>query len=129
MSAVFSGAPLFAAGPYHALRIWTVSFERRHPLFPKNGAAFLSLTYFVLVVTVLMPLLIYAFKTNWHMSKYLFAAAISIMLALLFRTLDHHPWTAVLPMGSHFLWHIFGALTCHFLFYYVYYNKPIPRRD
>lgn len=77
----------------------------------------INVSYSIMGLLVLGPILIQLVKTGFANVKWVGMALASFALAILFRTAD--PW-AWLPMGTHFLWHTFGALTCHFLFVYIY---------
>ncbi len=80
-----------------------------------------TFSYAIMGVYILIPLLIYLKRTHWaHARFFLFALGL-FATALVSRMIDK--WSvaiALLPMGTHFLWHTFGALACHSLFAYVY---------
>lgn len=75
-----------------------------------------TLGYLTLAVPCALPIL-------WHVKvqKYVHLKSVIIPLlligcALIARSLDAHPMVQqVLPMGTHWVWHSLGALTCHFL--------------
>lgn len=75
---------------------------------------FMSLGYPLLASLVLAPLFISLRKENWREFKYLFYAIVCVSLAITLRFLDKTSVMDFLPMGSHFLWHTLGALTCHY---------------
>ncbi len=79
-----------------------------------------SMGYFVLVVSVLLPLYFYARSLQWRSIHLPLWALGTVLAALLLRTLDQHPMMDVFPMGTHFLWHLLGALTCHLMALYVF---------
>lgn len=75
---------------------------------------FLSLGYPLLAVCILTPLFISLRNKKKEELKNLFAAVVCVTMAITLRFLDKTHATDFLPMGSHFLWHTMGALTCHF---------------
>jgi hypothetical protein len=88
---------------------------------------FLSLGYPLLVTSVLFPLLLSLRQKKIQDLRYLFYALVCIVAAITLRFLDKTSAMDFLPMGSHFLWHIMGALTCHFFTLYNYKNPPMLR--
>jgi hypothetical protein len=85
-----------------------------------NGHLRANVNYAVLGLTVLIPTYLMLLKIkfqNWHIVA---MAIASFCLALFFRVADH--W-AILPMGTHFLWHTFGAVAGNFMFLFMYRTK------
>lgn len=76
-----------------------------------------NLSYAILGLTVLTPLVLYMRKTQYRYAKEPILALVSFALALSFRISDK---MVDLPMGTHFLWHTFGAFTAFFLLQYMY---------
>lgn len=73
------------------------------PLLRMNSAYFLrGLAFFAPVVMVLV-------KTRFQGAKFIFGGLIAFALALTCRLIDLET-TALLPMGTHFLWHAFTGL-------------------
>lgn len=77
----------------------------------------INVSYSIMGLLVLSPIIIQLIKTRFFGVQWVGIAFGCFALAILFRTADPEGW---LPMGTHFLWHIFGALTCHFMFWYIY---------
>lgn len=80
-----------------------------------------SLFYVLLAVAILLPafILTRVFPTL-DRSPLLWAISL-ITIAISFRVLDFQPQVlAVFPMGTHFLWHIFGALAGHNLIRFIF---------
>jgi hypothetical protein len=79
----------------------------------------LTVHYAAMAALVLLPIGLYLGRTHWRHASWVLAAMASIGLALAGRLLDSHE-PALLPMGTHFLWHGFGALStlllCEFVF-------------
>ncbi|BDD08779.1 hypothetical protein FUAX_12110 [Fulvitalea axinellae] len=76
-----------------------------------------NLTYFIQFMIVLLPTVLVLKKTRFKYSVYVFVASGSFALALFFRIADPWGW---IPMGTHFLWHVFGACACQMMFVYIY---------
>lgn len=76
-----------------------------------------NLAYTLLALTILVPLLAVVFKSNGKHAKWVVIAMLSFCFALGFRMADPFGW---LPMGTHFLWHLFGAFACHAMFVYIF---------
>ncbi len=79
-----------------------------------------TIGYICLAVPVLLPILIDLVKTKGIFLKWFLTPFFLLIIALFFRIIDSSPWVQThLPIGTHWLWHIFGALTCHFLLVYM----------
>ena len=48
------------------------------------------------------------------------AALIVFAVAAWFRTIDLNAPVSFLPMGTHWLWHIFGAIAVHLFILYIH---------
>lgn len=92
--------------------------------FVTRTNSLMSLSYLILAASVLAPLIIYIYKEPKKHLMPLLMSVVCITLAITLRTLDRNSMVEFLPMGSHFLWHTFGALTCHFLIKYIYEKQP-----
>ena len=80
----------------------------------------ISISYGLLGMVILVPTIFYMIKTKWVKSRIVLYALISFFLALIFRLTDMEGW---LPMGTHFLWHTFGALAANFMFAYIFLTR------
>lgn len=76
-----------------------------------------NLNYSVMALLILIPTALLLWKTRFYAGKWIGYGLGTFVIALTCRMLDP---LALLPMGTHFLWHTFGALACHSLFMYVY---------
>jgi hemolysin III len=76
-----------------------------------------NVSYLLLGLLVLIPTFWTLAKFRFWGWKFIAFALISFGLAVFFRYADK--WE-LLPMGTHFLWHTFGAIACHLMFSYVY---------
>lgn len=81
-----------------------------------------SLGYAMMGVIVVIPLIIYLYKTNFRGGKFIFLALLAFSIAVFSRAFD---LKSTLPMGSHFLWHLSGALATIFMFLYVWGEEKI----
>lgn len=81
----------------------------------------ISFGYFVTALTVIIPFVWYAYKTQWKNAELILYGFLIFGLAVLFRTLDNI--VVLLPMGTHWLWHSFGALAVFLLLLYIYKDK------
>lgn len=90
-----------------------------------NGHQNININYALMAITVLVPIFLFLRKKKFQ-NGYLVVGAFSAFLcALLFRIVDYDKW---LSMGTHFLWHLFGAAACHLLFLFVY-RSFIPAKE
>jgi hypothetical protein len=76
-----------------------------------------SLNYGVMVSMIVLPLLALLIKTRWRNGWLVGGAFVAFSLALFFRIVDTE---ALLPMGTHFLWHTFGAIATSLMLLYIY---------
>lgn len=76
-----------------------------------------NVSYALLALTVLSPTFILLVKTNFKAGAWVASALGSFVLALFFRIAD--TWE-ILPMGTHFLWHLFGATAAMAMLQYTY---------
>ncbi len=81
------------------------------------GPFMVNVGYVFLASVVVVPSTIWAKRTNFFAIKSLIWAVILFVIALSFRILDKY---YLLPMGTHFLWHVFGGLSSHAIIEYIY---------
>jgi hemolysin III len=93
-----------------------VNFGFRKLSLPRGFA--ISVGYAITALSVLTPFFLYAYKTQWKNVRFLLIGMLIFTLAITFRTLDGK--VVLLPMGTHWLWHIFGGIAVFFLLYYIY---------
>jgi hypothetical protein len=61
------------------------------------------------------------YKSEFKFGIYVLFAFLSFVIALFFRIADH--WE-ILSIGTHFLWHTFGAIAGNFMLLYIHhYNQ------
>lgn len=83
-----------------------------------------SVGYIATALGLLLPIITYFYTTKMHHWGYILFAFLSFGLAISFRILDNFVY--ILPMGTHWLWHTFGALSVFFLMNYIYNEKLTP---
>ncbi|GAA4340876.1 hypothetical protein GCM10023149_52660 [Mucilaginibacter gynuensis] len=76
-----------------------------------------SVNYGVMVLMIVLPLLMVLIKTRWRNVWLVAGAFIAFGFALFFRIID--TW-AIIPIGTHFLWHTFGAIATSLIFLFIY---------
>ena len=94
-------------------------FYARQQMMQGNMQLFININYAVLAGIVLLPVLGYLISTSFKSGKWVGFALLSFIFALMFRVSDKWGW---LPqgIGTHFLWHTFGAIACFCMFKYIY---------
>lgn len=78
-------------------------------------------SYGILAAFILIPLSMALSKTKFLYWYYPTTALVAFALALTFRLGDREQWLE--PIGTHFLWHTFGAIACHAMFSYLFHFK------
>lgn len=84
----------------------------------------INVSYFTTGVIVALPLLIILYKTKFRNIGTVLGAIIPFVLALGFRQLDASD-VPFLPMGTHFLWHVFSAIGAYFMLKYLYILREV----
>ena len=74
------------------------------------GQLRINLSYASLAVIVLTPMALVLFRTRFRYVGWVVAGVISFTIAWFFRLVDPRSG-GTLPMGSHWLWHTFGAIS------------------
>ncbi|MDT0685298.1 ceramidase domain-containing protein [Autumnicola psychrophila] len=77
-----------------------------------------SMNYVGTALGLLLPIINYLFKTDFHHFLQILFALLSFSVAVSFRAMDKH--MDDLEMGTHWLWHTFGALSVYFLMEFIY---------
>lgn len=77
-----------------------------------------NLFYLTVAISTLVPILWLQIKTNYKFGRRFIFALVCFLCALLFRYLDGFR-PPLLPMGTHFLWHTFGAVATFFIMDYM----------
>src|SRR5215467_15628202 len=88
---------------------------------PISGALRINLSYASLAILILTPIALVLIRTRFRHGGWVVAGLISFAIAWFFRLVDREPeMVAHLPMGTHWLWHTFGALSTVFVVEYFY---------
>jgi hypothetical protein len=96
-----------------------------HWQLPRQWA--INLSYAMLALLILTPLVVVVVRTKMVHAGWLITAVLSFAIAWLCRIAD--TWRPpLLPMGTHWLWHTFGALTTALLAEYLYLVSPLNLR-
>lgn len=82
-----------------------------------------NVSYAIVGIFTVSAVFLLLSRTRFRHFRSIVYALTAFALALFFRIAD--PW-ALLPVGTHFLWHTFGALSCHFIFQYTYKLNEYP---
>jgi hemolysin III len=77
----------------------------------------INIGYVQMALFIVIPVVWVLALSRWVNSRWVALSLGSFALAVLFRSVDRFHW---LPMGTHFLWHVFGALAGHYLMEYIY---------
>jgi Ceramidase len=80
----------------------------------------IALGYGFLAGLIIIPMLIVAKRDKWRNVSLIISALLIFSLALYFRTIDSTIGKAILPMGTHFLWHLLGGTAVFLLFQFMY---------
>ncbi len=90
------------------------STQSKHPDFAQN------LNYGIMGAMLLFPLGIVLARNHWREWRLILLAFSTFGIALFFRVADS--WK-IISTGTHFLWHIFGAIATLSLFLFIYREK------
>lgn len=86
----------------------------------------INISYASMGMIVLFPIVWYLAKTNFKDYRFVLFAILSFIMALFFRWSDKFAW---LPVGTHFLWHIFGLIAVQLMLKFVYFsNERSPKK-
>ena len=106
-----------------ALLIFVAFVTGLHYLFPKHDIQLMiSLNYIVMVLMIVLPLMLLLWKMNWNNWQLVFWAFTAFIVAIGFRVEDKYTSLAI---GTHFLWHIFGAIATSMIFLFIYRVKRL----
>lgn len=79
----------------------------------------INVSYLCLAILIVMPIVLALIRTRFRHAGWIYTAGACFAIAWIFRIADTFP-PPLLPMGTHWLWHTFGALTTASLSAYVY---------
>jgi hemolysin III len=76
--------------------------------------------YITMALVILLPTILYLRSRKFKHGHYVLFALFSFITAIFFRFVDHYGW---IESGTHFLWHVFGAIACQFMFLFLYWTN------
>jgi hypothetical protein len=79
----------------------------------------INTAYFISGCMIFIPAIIFLYRTRFTGFGYLILAVVMFLIALLFRYTDNVLDISFLPMGTHWLWHLFCGLGAMPLSYYL----------
>lgn len=82
-----------------------------------------SAGYIGTVLGLVLPIFVYMYTKHFKNWQYIVFGILSFGAAISFRVMDS--FVHILPMGTHWLWHSFGALAVFLLVSYIYYDRLI----
>ncbi|WP_304039231.1 hypothetical protein [Mesonia mobilis] len=80
-----------------------------------------SIDYISTAIGLLLPMCIYLVKTKFKFGENILFALLSFSSAITFRILDKR--ADIFEVGTHWLWHSFGAISVFFLMRYIYKDR------
>jgi hypothetical protein len=88
-------------------------------LGPMNRQLSINLSYASLAAVVLIPIALVLWRSRFRHGKWVVLGLFSFSMAWFFRLLDQYS-AEYLTMGSHWLWHTFGAISTAAMIQYFY---------
>jgi hypothetical protein len=87
-----------------------------------GGQSGLNVSYAISGLAFLVPVFLILRKNNWEKTYSIVLGSVCFVLAIYFRQADHY-YTSIIPIGTHFLWHIFSGIGAYFLANYLYFIR------
>jgi hypothetical protein len=84
----------------------------------------INVSYAIGGVTIFLPILLVLIKTSFNKFGTVLLSVLCFIVSLIFREIDARSIVA-LPMGTHFLWHVFSAIGAFLLADYLYFINGI----
>ncbi|MBC8485441.1 MAG: ceramidase domain-containing protein [Bacteroidetes bacterium] len=82
----------------------------------------INVSYAISGIITALPLVIILFKTGFYKVNYVIITIVLFILALIFREIDATQ-ISFLPMGTHFLWHVFSGFGAYYILAYLYHFR------
>jgi len=110
----------FVIIPFIFARYFVFTILSSHTDFGFNATrqTAINISYFISGVMIFLPALILLLKNRFKNFIPLVTSCVLFILGLLFREID--TWNSILPMGTHWLWHISTAAGGYFLGEYLF---------
>lgn len=84
-----------------------------------SGQFAVNLNYFITGFLIFFPIIFYLSKHQYKHFSSILISVIFLSLSLIFRRVDYS-FAEWIPMGSHFLWHIFSGVGAFYMAMYLY---------
>ncbi|WP_420577185.1 hypothetical protein [Ekhidna sp.] len=84
-----------------------------------SGQFALNLNYFITGFLIFFPIIFHLSKHQYKHFSSILISVIFLSLSLIFRRVDYS-FAEWIPMGSHFLWHIFSGIGAFYMAMYLY---------
>jgi hypothetical protein len=97
-------------------------------VLPRSRQLAVNLNYAALATVILFPMALALIRTRFRHGKWVVAGLIAFVIAWFFRLWDENPGP-YLPMGSHWLWHLFGAISTALIIEFYYRVEGETRPD
>lgn len=91
-----------------------------HTFFDVPDQSAPNIGYAAMAVSILTPVIIYLYQTKFRYLLWIVLSLSGFGVAIFFRIIDLDSNIPFLPMGTHWLWHIFGAISTNFLILFAY---------
>ena len=105
--------PLLVFGPFVVVMTGLSFLDLPNAMRPIAG-------YPVLAISILLPVVRYLMQRGWVDWQLVAGTLAAFIIAVLFRTIDGRALVETLPMGTHWLWHSFGAAAVQLLVLYIW---------
>lgn len=86
---------------------------------PRSRQVAVNLNYAALAVSVILPIVMVLIRTRFRHAGWVAAGLTAFVIAWFFRLVDERAGP-YLPMGTHWLWHLFGAISTALIIEYFY---------
>jgi len=94
-------------------------------MLPWDETVQTSIGYVGTALGLILPVIAYFLTTRSNNWGYILVAFLTFGLAISFRVMDG--FINVMPMGTHWLWHSFGALSVFFLITFIYRDRLLAK--
>ncbi|SNS99499.1 Ceramidase [Ekhidna lutea] len=87
-----------------------------------DGQLALNLNYVITGFLIFFPIVFFLSRNEYKHYKTILVSVIFLSLSLMFRRIDYSV-AMLIPMGSHFLWHIFSGIGAFYMAKYIYFIR------
>ena len=96
-----------------------IVLARGLPVMFLKGADAINVSYLLSGLLIIIPLAVFMYRTRFAGWQNVFYSVTALLLALLFRYIDNFDHL-ILPMGTHWLWHVFSGIGVWFFGVYIF---------